>query len=248
MHGSQRGDEMPAWVADKSKRIEKIRAAQAELEAEAKAAVDEERRVLAEAEDKRRAEGRKKNGKDPASPPDEPDGTAQRNFTDPESHILTTKDGYIQGWNAEAAVDGEAQIIVADGLRIVTGHEFDAGATIASNAFCYGHAAESADGIELDLAARALRDFGPLGELGGALLDVERQRREAEARRRAVVIAKAAPDACRCRIDLARAATRVDWALWIGTLKLYRPSSIAAFGSVIARADREGVCKRSAAS
>lgn len=101
---------------------------------------------------------------------------------------------------------------------------------------------------ELDLAARALRDFGPLGEFGGALLDVERQRREAEARRRAVAIARAAPDACRCRIDLARAATRADWALWIGTLKLYRPSSIADFGSVIARADREGLCKRSAAS
>lgn len=39
-------------------------------------------------------------------------------------------------------------VVVADGLRIVTGHEFDVGASVASNAFCYGHAAESADGIE----------------------------------------------------------------------------------------------------
>jgi len=116
IHGSRRGDEMPAWVADKTKRIEKIRAAQAELEAEAKAAADEERRVRAEAEDKRRAENRKKNGKTPEPPTDDPDPKAQRNFTDPESRILKTKDGYIQGWNAQAAVDGTDQIIVAHGL------------------------------------------------------------------------------------------------------------------------------------
>ena len=46
----------------------------------------------------------------------EPDGKAQRNLTDPESRILKTKDGYIQGYNAQAAVDAQAQIIVAHGL------------------------------------------------------------------------------------------------------------------------------------
>jgi transposase len=116
LHGAKRGDEMPAWIADKAKRLAKIRAAKAELEAEAKAAAEEEARHQAEAEERRIAEGRKKNGKDPAPPPDEPDPNAQRNFTDPESRILKTKDGYIQGYNAQAAVDGEAQVIVAHGL------------------------------------------------------------------------------------------------------------------------------------
>ncbi|MGF1651210.1 MAG: IS1182 family transposase [Hyphomicrobiaceae bacterium] len=116
LHGAKRGDEMPPWVADKTKRIEKIRAAKAELEAEAKAAAEEERRAQAQAEDKRRAEGRKKNGKTPQPPSDDPDPKSQRNFTDPESRILKTKDGYIQGYNAQAAVDGTAQIIVAHGL------------------------------------------------------------------------------------------------------------------------------------
>ena len=115
-YGDQRGDEMPDWVADKQKRLEKIREAKAELEAEAKAAAEEERRRRAEAEEQRIAEGRKKNGKPPAPPRPEPDGKAQRNFTDPESRILKTKDGYIQGYNAQAAVDGTAQIIVAHGL------------------------------------------------------------------------------------------------------------------------------------
>ena len=61
--GDKRGDEMPAWVADKEKRLEKIRAARAALEAEAKAAAEAEMRRRAEAEEKRLAEGRKKNGR-----------------------------------------------------------------------------------------------------------------------------------------------------------------------------------------
>jgi transposase len=116
LYGDKRGDEMPDWVADKQKRLEKIRAAKAELEAEAKAAAEEETRRRAEAEQRRLAAGRKRNGKTPAPPKAEPEGKAQRNFTDPESRILKTKDGYIQGYNAQAAVDGTAQVIVAHSL------------------------------------------------------------------------------------------------------------------------------------
>jgi transposase len=114
-YGDKRGDEMPDWVADKQKRLEKIREAKAALEAEAKAAAAAESKARAEVEE-RRIEGRKKSGKRPAPPRAEPDGKAQRNFTDPESRILKTKDGYIQGYNAQAAVDGAHQIIVAQTL------------------------------------------------------------------------------------------------------------------------------------
>jgi transposase len=116
LYGNKRGDEMPDWVADKQKRLEKIREAKAELEAEAKAAAREEMRRREKSEDERKAQGRKKNGKTPAPPKEEPEGKTQRNFTDPESRILKTKDGYIQGYNAQAAVDGKAQIIVAHTL------------------------------------------------------------------------------------------------------------------------------------
>jgi len=116
LHGDKRGDEMPDWVADKEKRLQKIREAKAALEAEAKAAAEAEIQARAEAEGRRRAEGRKKTGKPPAPPKAEPGGKAQRNFTDPESRILKTKDGYIQGYNAQAAVDGDHQIIVAQTL------------------------------------------------------------------------------------------------------------------------------------
>lgn len=116
LYGDKRGDEMPDWVSDKQKRLEKIRQAKAELEAEARAAAEAETKARAEAQEQRQAEGRKKTGKTAAPPKAEPDGKAQRNFTDPESRILKTKDGYIQGYNAQAAVDGAHQVIVAQTL------------------------------------------------------------------------------------------------------------------------------------
>jgi transposase len=103
LHGKDRqGDEMPDWVADKKRRAEKIRAAKAELEAEARAAAE--------------AKGRKKPGRPAAPPSNEPDPKAQKNFTDPESSIMKSKEGFIQGYNAQAAVDETAQVIVAHGL------------------------------------------------------------------------------------------------------------------------------------
>lgn len=116
LYGDKRGDEMPDWMADKQKRLEKIREAKAALEAEAKAAAEAETRRRAEAETKRIAEGRKKKGTPPAPPQSEPAGKAQRNFTDPESRIPKTEDGYIQGYSAQAAVDAAAQIVVAHAL------------------------------------------------------------------------------------------------------------------------------------
>lgn len=116
LHGDKRGDEMPDWVSDKHKRLEKIRQAKAELEAEAKAAAEAESEARAAAEEQRRAQGGKKTGRPAAPPKTEPDGKAQRNFTDAESRILKTRDGFIQGYNAQAAVDGGHQIIVAQTL------------------------------------------------------------------------------------------------------------------------------------
>jgi hypothetical protein len=72
LFGETRGDELPDWVADKQKRLEKIRQAKAELEAEAKAAAEAENRRRVKAEETRKAEGRKKNGKTPAPPKPEP--------------------------------------------------------------------------------------------------------------------------------------------------------------------------------
>jgi transposase len=104
----QRGDELPDWVKDKAQRLEKIRAAKAALEEKAGAA--------AAVEAGHQAAGRKKPGRKAAPPRAVPEDKAQRNFTDPDSRILKTKDGFVQGYNAQAAVDGHAQLIVAQTL------------------------------------------------------------------------------------------------------------------------------------
>jgi transposase len=108
-HGPERrGDELPAWVASKQERLSKIRAARAALEAEAQAA----------AASKPPTDGPDgQGGPGPAAlEPAKPEPKAQRNFTDPESRIMKTKDGFIQGYNAQAAVDAASQVIVAHDL------------------------------------------------------------------------------------------------------------------------------------
>ncbi len=114
------GEELPKWVADKKKRVEKIRAAKAELEAEAKAAAAA--KAKAQAEERRQAEGRKKPGRPAAPPSEEPDPKAQKNFTDPESPHRHENQGRLRPGPAtmrrrrSTRTQALAQVIVAHGL------------------------------------------------------------------------------------------------------------------------------------
>lgn len=45
-----------------------------------------------------------------------PEDKAQKNFTDPESRIMKTSNGFEQAYNAQAAVDAQSQVIVAQTL------------------------------------------------------------------------------------------------------------------------------------
>jgi transposase len=136
LYGNKRGDELPDWVADKERRIE------------------------AKKQKSREAKGCKKTGKPAAPPSDEPAPKTQRNFTDPESRILKTKDGFIQGYNAQAAVDGKAQIIVAHALTPSTSD--------------HGQLVPLIDGIEANLGRKpqqASADSGYLSEANLASLE-----------------------------------------------------------------------------
>lgn len=117
------GDELPAELARRESRLKKIREAKAELEREAKekaekARVDAEAKI-AERREKEAQTGKKAGGHDPNVPDPEqakPDPKAQRNFTDPESRIMpdgANKGSFVQGYNAQAAVDSQTQVIVA---------------------------------------------------------------------------------------------------------------------------------------
>ena len=111
-HGrDRRGDEMPAWVADKQARLAKIRAARAALEAEAAAAPDER-----DDDGPGPSSGMQRAGKPQRNAEGGPPDRAQRNFTDPDSRIQHSRRGFLQGYNAQAAVDADHQIIVAQRL------------------------------------------------------------------------------------------------------------------------------------
>jgi hypothetical protein len=97
------GDELPGWVSNKQERLKRIRQAKAELEAEAKAAAERE------------VDPNKTGHK--AKPTGTPSDKQQRNLTDSESRLMKNGDNFIQGYNAQVAVDGYRQIIVAQSLN-----------------------------------------------------------------------------------------------------------------------------------
>jgi hypothetical protein len=120
----RRGDELPEELRFRQRRLEKIRQAKAALEAE----------VQAEAQGPSAAKGA---GDAEAAPEDSakpklPAEKAQRNFTDPDSRIM--RDGatksFEQSYNCQAAVDDQAQVIVAgacdsEGQRQAAGQAVD---------------------------------------------------------------------------------------------------------------------------
>jgi transposase len=110
----RRGDELPDWVKDKAKRLEVIRAAKAQLEAEAKAALAAAKPDPDDPDPKKPPRGRKRRNR--PTPSGEPNDKAQLNFTDPDSRILKTSEGFLQGYNCQLAVDGKDQVIVAHAL------------------------------------------------------------------------------------------------------------------------------------
>ena len=109
-HGPERGDELPDWVADKQQRLERLRHAKAALEAEAQAPPSDD-------DGPGPSTGMTDHGKPKRAPDGGPPDRAQRNFTDPESRIQPTRDGVIQGYNAQIAVDGAHQIIIAQHVQ-----------------------------------------------------------------------------------------------------------------------------------
>jgi len=119
----KRGDELPEELQRRESRLKKIREAKAELEQEAKEEA-EQLRAEAEAKIAKRREqeaqtGKKAGGHDPKVPDPEQAQLkpgAQRNFTDAESRIMpdgANKGSFLQGYNAQAAVDSQTQVIVA---------------------------------------------------------------------------------------------------------------------------------------
>ncbi len=117
----KRGDELPEELRDRESRLRRIRELKADLEREAREAAaqqatsskqkNEER--LRKAKERGRKPGRLAQIPDPEQAVPQP--KARRNFTDVESRMMKdhASNTFVQGYNAQLGVDGEAQIIVA---------------------------------------------------------------------------------------------------------------------------------------
>ncbi|MFZ5500266.1 MAG: IS1182 family transposase, partial [Pseudomonadota bacterium] len=109
----QRGDELPEALRTAEAQLERIRAAKQELEREAREKAEQVRREREAQGGKPRDEAQKKRWLRHRR--ETPAPASQGNLTDPESRLMVdgaTK-AYVQGYNAQLAVDGGSHLIVA---------------------------------------------------------------------------------------------------------------------------------------
>ena len=109
-HGPDRaGNELPDELQRRESRLRVIKEAKARLE---KRQEEQDKEVGRKPDDNRRPPG----GRGPDDQRDfgVPHDQAQENFTDPQSRIMKTQEGYQQCYNAQAAVDEGSLLIVAN--------------------------------------------------------------------------------------------------------------------------------------
>ena len=107
-----RGDELPPELRDRTSRRARLREAKRRLHEEDAARAEAHQRHLAERERTESERGKKLRGRKPKAP--EPQTRATANTTDPGSRIMKTRQGYLQAYNAQAAVTGEQIILAAE--------------------------------------------------------------------------------------------------------------------------------------
>jgi transposase len=109
----QRGDEMPEELKDRHSRINRLKACKKRLEQEKSQAVAAQQDKIEQRAAREESTGQKARGRKPKLPEEAQNKEAKANVTDPDSRIMKTQKGYVQGLNAQAVVT-EQQIIIAE--------------------------------------------------------------------------------------------------------------------------------------
>lgn len=115
----QDGLSIEGEVARRQERKARLLQAKAEMEARAYArfqAEQAEHQARLAKREAVRAQGKKPRGPEPKAPDPAPEAKDQVNFTDQESRIMPTKDGFQQAYNAQAGVETDSRLIV--GARV----------------------------------------------------------------------------------------------------------------------------------
>jgi hypothetical protein len=109
----KRGDEMPEDLRDRNSRINRLKACKERLEQQKAEAEKQQQDKIDKRKAKEESTGKKPRGRNPRSPQEAGNKDAKANVTDPDSRIMKTQKGYVQGLNGQAVVT-EQQIIVAE--------------------------------------------------------------------------------------------------------------------------------------
>jgi len=110
--GAQRGDELPAALARRGDRLARLQQCQDKLQRQAaEAALRQQEKIDARAAAEQ-ASGQRGRKPKPADRTVDPDTVA--NVTDPESGIMKTRHGWLQGYNAQVVVTAGQIILAAD--------------------------------------------------------------------------------------------------------------------------------------
>ena len=112
--GRKRGDELPKHLRGSENRRRRLEEAKRQIEAEQEGKATNQQEKIEKREAEERATGRKKRGRKPKPPKPEPEPDAKANTTDPDSRCLKTRQGFLQGYNAQAVVALDQIILAAD--------------------------------------------------------------------------------------------------------------------------------------
>ena len=108
--------DIPDELARREDRLAAIKKAKEEIERRAQERFEAEQAEyeakLNQRKDKEAETGKKARGREPKLPEPGPRDKDQINFTDGESRIMPSSEGFVQGYNAQAAVDIESHLIV----------------------------------------------------------------------------------------------------------------------------------------
>jgi transposase len=112
--GDARGDELPPELADPRSRRARLRLAKQQMEAEHQAAIDTHGQRLVWRTEREAELGRRLAGRPPKAPPEHVPAQTKVNITDPDSRSVKGQQGFLQGYNAQAAATSEQIIIAAE--------------------------------------------------------------------------------------------------------------------------------------
>lgn len=112
----RRGDELPDGFRTKTEQLERIRTAKTILEQRQQKKKNKYDRKKQERTETEKKTGKRMRGRKLKHVEERPEDSAVANTTDPDSRVMKTRTGYIQGYNGQIAVDTSSQVIVAADL------------------------------------------------------------------------------------------------------------------------------------